>query len=88
MAGPLVVSLSLDKDKLAKEELNYQKSKNDLDIAQIKYDRGTIDYLEYQDTWIKTREAGINLKSVKDTIFINKLKFINFVRSGNIIGGF
>jgi len=81
-------TLSLDKDKLAKEELNYQKSKNDLDISQIKYDRGTIDYLEYQDTWIKTREAGINLKSVKDTIFINKLKFINFVRSGNIIGGF
>lgn len=81
-------TLSLDKDKLAKEELGYQKSKNDLDIAQIKYERGSIDYLEYQDIWIKTRESRINLKSVKDTLFINKLKFINFVRSENVIGGF
>jgi len=80
--------LSLDKDRLAKEELNYKRSKNELDIAEIKYDRGIIDYLEYQDNWIVARESGINLKSIKDTIFINKLEFIKFVNSENITGGF
>lgn len=80
--------LSLDKDKLDKEELNYQRSKNNLEIAKIKYDRGTIDYLEYQDNWITTRESGIKLKSIKDTIFINKLEFINFIKSENVTGGF
>ena len=81
-------TLSLDKDKLAKEELNYQRSKNNLEIAEIKYDRGIIDYLEYQDNWITTKESKVNLKSIKDTIFINKLEFINFVRSENVTGGF
>ena len=81
-------TLSLDKDKLAKEELNYQRSKNNLEIAEIKYERGIIDYLEYQDNWITTKESKVNLKSIKDTIFLNKLKFINFVRSENVTGGF
>lgn len=80
--------LALNKDRIAKQKLNYKRIKNDLDIAKIKFERGTIDYLEYQEKWITTKEAEINLKSIEDTVFINKLKFIVFVNSENLTGGF
>ncbi len=81
-------NLALNKDKLKREKLNYEKSLNDLEVAKKQYDNGVIDYLNYQESWIASNESEIALKSLKDSNFITKLNFINFINCENVIGGF
>ena len=81
-------NLALNKDKLKRERLNYEKSLNDLEVAEKQYDNGVIDYLSYQESWITSHEAEIALRSLRDSNFITKLNFINFVNSDKVIGGF
>lgn len=81
-------TLSLNKDNLHKQKLNYKRSENKLKIDYMKYEKGVIDYLAYQETWISTKETELSLDSIKDAIFIDKLQFISFVNSENVIGGF
>ena len=80
--------LSLNKDNVKKMELSYERSKFEAEVARKQFDRGLIDYLEYQEKWINSKEAEISLKSSKDNVLLNKLRFINFINSEKITGGF
>ena len=75
----------------SKEKLNLEKSEFELEVAEKQLAIGLIDYLEYQDYWISAAEAKVNLKSLEDQLFIDRLGLIKFIDTGNIaeiIGGF
>ncbi len=87
----LIDKIELSKMSYSKEKLNLEKSEFELEVAEKQLVVGLIDYLEYQDYWISAAEAKVNLKSLEDQLFIDRLELIKFIDTANIaeiIGGF
>jgi len=85
----------LDKLELAqmavqKGELSLARSQYQLDVAEKQLKMGLIDYLEYQDYWIAACEAEIEIKTLKDQLFLAQLEFIKFINQNvldEMLGG-
>lgn len=87
----LIDKFELSSMAYSKEKLNLEKSELELDVAEKQLTAGLIDYLEFQDYWISAEEAEINLQSLEDQLFIDRLEFVKLIATGNvakIIGGF
>ncbi len=85
-----VDNIELSEMSLQKEELNFEKSKLELDIAEQQLEVGLIDYLEYQEYWISAAEAEIKLDSLQDQLLLDRLeliKFINLETLDELMGG-
>ncbi len=80
-------TLELNRLELAKEQLVRQQSQYNAETAEKQLAMGLIDYLEYQEQWLKSKEAEINLGSLEDRLFIANLRFINFINSAELMGG-
>lgn len=83
--------IRLSQMAFVKEKLNLEKSQYELEVAEKQLEVGLIDYLEYQEYWISAAELKIDLKSLEDQLFIDRLEFVKFINPENIaliIGGF
>lgn len=80
-------AIKLNELELEKERLNLERSEYEGEVAKEQLEMGLIDYLEYQEYWISSKEAKVNLKSLQDQFLIGRLKLINFVNFDDIIGG-
>jgi outer membrane protein TolC len=85
----------LDKLELAqmavqKGELSLARSQYQLDVAEKQLKMGLIDYLEYQDYWIATCKAEIEIEALEDQLFLAQLEFIKFINQNvldEMLGG-
>jgi len=80
-------TLDLGLLELDKERLVRQRSQHDAEVAEKQLEMGLIDYLEYQEHWLGSEEAEINLRSLEDRLFITNLHLIHFINSARIMGG-
>lgn len=80
-------TLDLNRLELDKEQLVRQRSQYNAEAAEKQLAMGLIDYLEYQEHWLGSKEAEINLGSLEDRLFIANLRLINFINSAQIMGG-
>jgi len=76
--------IELSQLALEKERLNLEKSQYELEVAGEQLEMGLIDYLEYQEYWISAAEARIDIRSLEEGLFLNRLKFIKFINQGLI----
>ncbi len=74
-----VNNIQLAEMDLEKGELKYKRSKNQLMTAEKQLEMGLIDYLEYQEEWIGEAEAEINIQSLRDQLFLARLKFLQII---------
>ncbi|QTL99125.1 hypothetical protein GM661_14750 [Iocasia frigidifontis] len=83
-------TIELAKMNLEKQELTVEKNKHELAIAEQQLAIGYIDYLEYQEYYLDAMESEVELASLKDQLFINNFKFVNFINlsSNDIINIF
>ncbi len=72
---------------LNKDTLNLKKSRNQAIIGKKQFEMGLIDYLEYQELFLDSKESEINLKSSEDRLILSKLKLIKFINPELISGG-
>lgn len=81
-------TIDLAKSALEKEKLSLEKSKYEAEVAKQQLEMGLIDYLEYQEEWLDSKEGEINLRSIQDQLLINKLELIKFVNIDELQGVF
>mgnify|MGYP006294732489 FL=1 len=79
-------SVNLKKMEIDKEKLRLEKNQHQVSISKKQYDQGLIDYLEFQKTKTTAGESRINYQSLKDQLFIDKLKLINFINQEVWVG--
>lgn len=77
--------IELAQATLNKQKLTVQRSEFKVQVAEQQLEMGLIDYLEYQEEWLDSKEAGINLGSSHDQLLINKLELIKFVNINELM---
>jgi len=72
--------------QLEKEKIKLTRGEYEADTARQQYVIGLIDYLEYQETWLESKEAELNINTIKDQLLISWLKLIKLVNIDELTG--
>ena len=71
--------IELSQLKLNKNKKVLEKSELELKVAKKQLDIGLINYLDYQEVYIRQQENKLNVKSLRDSLLIDKLNLVKLM---------
>ncbi len=81
-----VDNIELSEFQLEKEKISLEKNNYEVEVYRKQFARGLIDYLEYQEKWLESKETELNINTIRDQLLCNKLKLSKLVNIDDLTG--